>query len=410
MPLGRGELAARDAADPLAFARDRFTIPRTLTYLDGNSLGPLPAATGTRLARTIAGDWGQGLIRSWNDAGWIDWPMLIGARIAPLLGAAPDTVIACDSVTVNLFKLAGAALALQRGRDPARRVILIEADDFPTDRHVLQGLADTAGAELRAVPRGGVPAALGPDVAVVSLCHVHYATGAVHDMAALSAAISAAGALSLWDLGHSAGALALALDGDGADLAVGCGYKYLNGGPGAPAFAYAAARHQAALLPPLRGWMGAAEPFSFADEWAPAAGMRRFLAGTPSIVALAALDAGLATFQGIDMAVAEAKSAALVAVFADLVAERCPQLAIDPRGARHGCQLIVRHPQARRVMAALIARGVIGDVRPPDRLRFGFPALYTRFVDAWDGAEALAAVLASGEWQDARFDNLGVVT
>ena len=406
----RAALAALDAADPLGGARARFTLPAGIIYLDGNSLGPLPAATPARLARVITGEWGEGLIRSWNDAGWIDLPMTIGAQIAPVLGAAPDTVVACDSVSVNLFKLAGGALAMQQQGDPARRVLLCEADDFPTDRHVLEGLAAATGAQLRTVARGDIAAAIGPDVALVVLTHVHFATGAVHDMAALSATAHAAGALILWDLSHAAGALALSLDKDGADFAVGCGYKYLNGGPGAPAFAYVAARHQAALWPPLRGWMGHAEPFGFSDHWAPAAGVRRLLAGTPSILALAALAEGVATFAGVAMPAAEAKSRALVMAFADLVAARCPDVAVEAPGARHGAQVILRHPHGRRIMAALITRGVIGDFRPPDRLRFGFPALYTRFVDVFDAVGHLEAVLASGEWQDARFDVLGVVS
>lgn len=399
----RADALARDAADPLAGCRARFALPDGVIYLDGNSLGPLPLATPGRLAAVAQGEWGEGLIRSWNDAGWFDLPLSVGARIAPLLGAEPGSVVACDSVTVNIFKLAGAAMAMR----PGRRVILCESDDFPTDRHVLEGLAGLAGAELRTVTRGGVPAALGPEVALVLLSHVHFATGQVHDMAALSQAISTAGALSLWDLSHSAGALALALDRDGADFAVGCGYKYLNGGPGAPAFAYVAARHQAALLPPLRGWMGHAEPFGFSDHWQPATGIRRLVAGTPGILGLAALDCGVATFAGVDMAAAEAKSAALVALFAELAGAL---LQVDPVGARHGCQVTIRHPEGRRVMAALIARGVIGDFRPPDRMRFGFPALTTRFVDAWDAAAALGDVLASGDWQDPRFDALGVVS
>jgi kynureninase len=399
----RDDCAALDAADGLGGCRARFALPDGVIYLDGNSLGPLPVATPGRLAEVAQGQWGEGLIRSWNDAGWFEAPLAVGARIAPLLGAAPGSVVACDSVTVNIFKLAGAALAMR----PGRRVILCEADDFPTDRHVLEGLAGLAGAELRTLARGQVPAALGPEVALVLLSHVHFATGQVHDMAALSAAISAAGALSLWDLSHSAGALALGLDTDGADFAVGCGYKYLNGGPGAPAFAYAAARHHAALQPPLRGWMGHAEPFGFSDHWQPAPGIRRLVAGTPGILGLAALDCGVATFEGVDMAAAEAKSAALVGLFAQAAGAYLP---VDPTGTRHGCQVTVRHPQGRRVMAALIARGVIGDFRPPDRMRFGFPALTTRVVDAWDAAAALGAVLASGEWQEARFDALGVVS
>jgi kynureninase len=402
----RAACAARDAADPLGHLRARFALPPRVIYLDGNSLGPLPVATPGRLAAVAAGEWGEGLIRSWNDAGWFDLPLTVGARIAPLLGADSASVVACDSVTVNIFKLAGAALTVR----PGRKVILCEADDFPTDRHVLEGLAELAGAELRTVPRGQVPTALGPDVALVLLSHVHFATGAVHDMAELSAAITAAGALSLWDLSHSAGALALALDADGADFAVGCGYKYLNGGPGAPAFAYVAARHHDSFVPPLRGWMGHSEPFGFSDHWQPAPGIRRLVAGTPGIFGLAALECGVATFEGVDMAAAEAKSAALVALFATLVAG-LPGVTVEPPAdGRHGCQLIVRHPEARRVMAALIARGVIGDMRPPDRLRFGFPALTTRFTDAFDAAAILGEILASGEWQHVRAEALGVVS
>jgi kynureninase len=397
---------ASDAADPLAGVRARFALPPGVIYLDGNSLGPLPAATPAMLANVVARQWGEGLIRSWNDAGWIDMPLTLGARIAPLVGAAPDCVIACDSVSVNIFKLAGAALALRQGR----RTIVCEADDFPTDRYVLDGLARLTGARLRLVARDQLHMALDSDTALVLLCHAHYATGAVHDMAAMTAAVHAAGALTLWDLSHSAGALQVALDTDGADFAVGCGYKYLNGGPGAPAFAYVARRHHAGLMPPLQGWMGHAAPFDFAHDYRPAPGVRSLLAGTPPILAMAALAAGVATFDGVDMAVAEAKSAALAALFAELAGALGGAITVEAPVPRHGAQVIVRHASARRVMAALIARGVIGDCRPPDRMRFGFPALYTRFADVVAAVAALGAVLASGEWQDARFDALGLVS
>ena len=397
--------AARDAADPLAGYRARFTLPPGIIYLDGNSLGPLPAATPAILADVVTRQWGDGLIRSWNDAGWIDLPVTLGARIAPLVGAAPDCVVACDSVSVNIFKLAGAALALR----PGRRTILCEADDFPTDRYVLDGLARLAGARLKLVARADIAAALDDDTALILLCHAHYATGAVHDMAAISALAHAAGALTLWDLSHSAGALQVALDADGADFAVGCGYKYLNGGPGAPAFAYAERRHHAGLVPPLQGWMGHAAPFDFATDYRPASGVRSLLAGTPPILAMAALAAGVATFDGVDMAAAEAKSAALAELFARLAAT-IGGVTVEVPVPRHAAQVIVRHPHARRIMAALIARGVIGDCRPPDRMRFGFPALYTRFADAAAAVAALAAVVDSGEWQGPQFDTLGVVS
>jgi kynureninase len=406
--LSRAELAAMDAADPLAFARARFLMPDGVIYLDGNSLGPLPAATPARLAAAVEQEWGEGLIRSWNDAGWIDRAVDVGAALAPLLGAAPDCVVAADSVTINLFKLAGAALKLR----PGRRVIVCEDDDFRTDLYAMEGLAEMAGAEVRLVRRDDITAALDEDVALLLLTHAHYATGAVHDMAAMSAAAHATGALALWDLSHSAGALALALDRDGADFAAGCGYKYMNGGPGAPAFAYVARRHHAVFDPPLRGWMGHAAPFAFDRGWQPAAGVRRLLVGTPSILALTALGQGIATFDGVDMTQAEAKSAALVRTFAELTATHLPEVTFAPPepGVRRGCQLVLHHPEGRRVMAALIDRGVIGDFRPPDRMRFGFPALTTRFTDPWDAVLALRDVLDSGEWQSSRYDVLGRVS
>jgi len=404
-PRTRADCEALDAADPLAFARGRIALPEGVIYLDGNSLGALPTATAPALADLATRQWGKGLIRSWNDEAWIDLPTTLGAAIAPLLGARPDSVVACDSVSVNLFKLAGAALAMR----PGRRTIVMEAGDFPTDAYVMAGLSGLAGARLRIVPRAELGSALDSNVALLLITHVHYATGAVHDMAAMTAAAHAAGALTLWDISHSAGALALDLDADGADFAVGCGYKYLNGGPGAPAFAFVARRHHADFAPPLTGWMGHAEPFAFAPGFTPAPGVRRLLVGTPPILAMAALACGVESFAGIDMAAAEAKSAALVHGFAALAAAHCPGITVEPPATRHGCQLILRHPDGRRIMAALISRGVIGDFRPPDRLRFGFPALYTRFVDVWDAVEALADVVATGAWRDPRFDRLGQV-
>ena len=401
-----GQLAALDAADPLACARARFRIPAGRVYLDGNSLGPLPAALPERLAQTVDAEWGEGLIGSWNDAGWIDLPVTLGAAIAPIIGAEPAAVVACDSVSLNLFKLASAALALR----PQRRTILMEADDFPTDAYVMQGLAALAGAVLRRVPREQLLSALDGDVALLLLTHVHYVTGHVHDMAAMNAAAHGAGALTLWDLSHSAGALALALDADSADFAVGCGYKYLNGGPGAPAFAYLARRHWDAAVPALTGWMGHAAPFDFSADYAPAAGARRLLTGTPPILAMRALEAGVATFDGIDLARAEAKSRHLCRLFA-AGAAALPGVRVDPLpDGRHGAQVIIRHPEARRVMAALIARGVVGDMRPPDAMRFGFPALTTRFADVGAALAALKAVLDSGEWQDERFAPKGIVS
>jgi kynureninase len=399
-------LAGLDAADTLAHARARFRLPDGLVYLDGNSLGPLPAALPERLMQTVEGEWGEGLIRSWNDAGWIDLPVQLGAAIAPIVGAEAGAVVACDSVSLNLFKLASAALALR----PGRRTILMEADDFPTDAYVMQGLCALAGVTLKRAARADLIASLDDDVALLLLAHAHYVTGRVHDMAAMNTAAHKAGALTLWDLSHSAGALVVRLDADGADFAVGCGYKYLNGGPGAPAFAYLARRHWDAAQPALTGWMGHAAPFDFAADYAPAPGARRLLTGTPPILAMRALEAGVATFDGIDMAAAEAKSRQLARLFA-AGAATLPGVTADPLpDSRHGAQCIIRHPQARRVMAALIARGVVGDMRPPDAMRFGFPALTTRFADVGLALAALQAVLDSGEWQEERFAPKGMVS
>jgi kynureninase len=400
------QLAALDAADPLNFARARFRLPPGIVYLDGNSLGPLPAALPERLAQTVASEWGEGLIRSWNDAGWIDLPVSLGAAIAPLVGAEPASVVACDSVSLNLFKLASAALALR----PGRRTILMEASDFPTDAYVMQGLAQPAGVTLKRVERADLAAALDGDVALLLLTHAHYVTSQVHDMAAMSAAAHKAGALSLWDLSHSAGALVVNLDADGADFAVGCGYKFLNGGPGAPAFAYMARRHWDTAEPALTGWMGHAAPFDFTADYAPAAGARRLLTGTPPILAMCALEAGVATFDGIDLAAAESKSRQLVHLFA-AGAVTLPGVTVDaPPAVRHGAHVIIRHSEARRVMTALIARGVIGDMRPPDAMRFGFPALTTRFADIGLALDTLQAVLTSGEWREERFAPKGIVS
>ncbi|WP_303782943.1 kynureninase [Sandarakinorhabdus limnophila] len=400
------QLAALDASDPLNFARARFRLPPGIVYLDGNSLGPLPAALPERLAQTVASEWGEGLIRSWNDAGWIDLPVSLGAAIAPIVGAEPASVVACDSVSLNLFKLASAALALR----PGRRTILTEASDFPTDAYVMQGLAQLAGMRLKRVPRAELLGALDEDVALLLLTHAHYVTSHVHDMAAMSATAHKAGALTLWDLSHSAGALVVNLDADGADFAVGCGYKFLNGGPGAPAFAYMARRHWDTAEPALTGWMGHAAPFHFTADYAPAAGARRLLTGTPPILAMRALEAGVATFDGIDLAAAESKSRQLVHLFA-AGAATLPGVTVDaPPAVRHGAHVIIRHPEARRLMTALIARGVIGDMRPPDAMRFGFPALTTRFVDIGLALEALQAVLTSGEWREERFAPKGIVS
>ena len=396
--ITREDCLALDAADGLAFARNRFSLPDGVIYLDGNSLGALPRRTPARVADTVANEWGKGLIRSWNDARWIDAPAAIGAKIARLIGADGDEVIVTDSVSVNVFKLAAAALRLR----PGRRVIVTESGNFPTDIYVLQGLAALTGIELRVVPTADLAAALDEHVALLLLTQTNYRSGAVHDMAALTAAAHSAGALACWDLSHSAGAIAVELNAAHADLGVGCGYKFLNGGPGAPAFAFVARRHHDVFAQPITGWFAHAAPFAFEGSFRPGTGMARMLSGTPGVLGMAALASGVATFDGIDMAAAAAKSRALGDLMIDLVEERCPEIGVACPRANRGAQVSFSHPNAYEICQALIARSVIGDFRPPDVVRFGLPALYVRYVDVWDAVEYLTRVLASGEWRDER--------
>lgn len=390
-----------DAADPLRDFRSRFQLPDGAIYLDGNSLGAMPAATPERLRRAMEQEWGQGLIRSWNDADWIGAPARIGGKIARLIGAAAHEVVAADSTSVNLFKLLTAALAVQ----PERRVILTETGNFPTDLYIAQGVAALApGVELRAVPGEAVEAAIDDQVAVVLLTHVHYKTAARRGMAAITARAHAAGALVLWDLSHSAGAIAVDLNGCRADLAVGCGYKYLNGGPGAPAFLFVAERWQARLTSPLWGWMGHGAPFAFDDAYRPAPGIGRFLCGTPPMLGLLALEVGVDLALEADLSALGAKSAALWDLMASEVAERC---------AGHGCELMTTadarargshisfaHPNGYAIMQALIARGVIGDFRDPDVMRFGLTPLYLGYEDVWRAVDILAEILRTEAWRE----------
>ena len=390
-PLDREAAQALDAADPLAPLRRRFSLPADKIYLDGNSLGPPVREVPARLA-ALADDWAQQLIGGWW-RGWMDLPRRVGDRIAPLVGAAPGEVLAADSTSVNLFKLAAAALMAR----PDRALILTEESNFPTDLYILDGLAGTVGRDVSVVrlARERLIDAIDDRVALVMLSHVHYRSAARWDMATVNERAHAAGALSLWDLSHSAGALAVDLAGTGADLAVGCGYKFLNGGPGAPAFLYVAARHQDAFVSPLPGWMGHARPFDFAPDYDAAHGIARFACGTPPVLGLTALDAALDVFDEVSMAALEAKAQRLGDLFIRL-SEGLPGIRLlSPREARaRGAQVSLAHPHAEALMERLIAEfRVIGDYRPPDILRFGFAPLYTRHVDVHDAAMALRAVL-----------------
>ncbi|HET9810426.1 MAG TPA: kynureninase [Sphingomicrobium sp.] len=396
------EARTLDVGDPLALARERFRLPEGIVYLDGNSLGALPAATPARMLDTIERQWGEDLIAGWTRHDWIDWPTRIAAKLAPIVGAAPDELLTADSTSVSLFKLFAAAV---RAR-PGRKMILTQTGNFPTDTYVAQGLADMLGLNLRSVPPGDVIHAVDSDTAVIGLTHVDYRTGERHDMRAINEAARAAGALTIWDLSHSAGAIALDLDGTGCDLAVGCGYKYLNGGPGAPAFIFVAGALQDELQPPLQGWMGHAEPFAFEESYRPVAGITRFLTGTPSVLALAALDAGLGTFDGIAMDDIERKAAALSRLFIDEVESKCEAEVrlTGPRDSKQrGSHVSFAHPNGYAAIQALIERGVVGDFRAPDLMRFGFAPLYTRFEEVWRAAETLADVLRTREWDRPRF-------
>jgi kynureninase len=408
----RADLAALDAADPLARFRDQFVLPAGVIYLDGNSLGALPKAAPARLDQVAEEEWGSQLIRSWNSRGWIEAPRRVGDKIARLIGAGPGEVVACDSTSVNLFKALAGAVSLR----PGRRVILTEAGNFPTDLYMMQGLAALlgGGVEVRAVAREALRGALDEDVICVALTHVHYKSAERWPMAEITALAHAKGALAIWDLSHSAGAMAVDLNGAGADLAVGCGYKHLNGGPGAPAFIFVAERHQAAIRSPLTGWMGHAAPFDFVDDYAPAPGIDRQLCGTPAILSLAALEVGIDLMLQADMAALEAKAAALGDAFIALVEDRCAglglTLASSREGARRGAHVVFAHAEAYAVMQALIDRGVIGDFRAPDILRFGLTPLYLRFVDVFDAVEILRDILATGAHLDPRFSARNAVT
>jgi len=398
-----------DSADPLAFTRERFRLPDGVIYLDGNSLGAMPKATPAALTRTIEDQWANDLIASWNKHGWIDWPTRIAARLAPIVGARPSELLIADSTSVCLFKLLAAASKAR----PGRKTILSQKRNFPTDLYVAQGLAEMLGLRVKAVDADEIVDAIDDDTAAVTVTHVDYRSGAFYDMQAVNDAAKAAGSLVVWDLSHSAGAIEVDLNGNGAELAIGCGYKYLNGGPGAPAFLYVAEALQEALHSPLQGWMGHSEPFAFVDDYRPAQGILKFLTGTPSVIALAALEAGLATFDGIAMRDLAAKSRSLSQLFIDEVEGRCGSevsLASPRDPAGRGSHVVFAHAEGYAVMQALIARGVIGDFRAPDLMRFGFAPLYNSHVEMVRAADILAVILTTREWDQPRFKERAKVT
>ncbi|MFN3376227.1 MAG: kynureninase [Burkholderiaceae bacterium] len=417
----------RDAHDPLRVLRDHFDLPPGVIYLDGNSLGVLPKATPARIADVVRREWGADLIQSWNKARWFDLPQRLGDQLATLIGAGAGEVVCTDSTSINLYKVLSAALNMARQDAPGRKRIVSERSNFPTDLYIAESLCKERGLELVLVEPEEIAASLTPDVAVLMLTHVNYRTGAMHDMAAVTAAAHAQGILCVWDLAHSAGAVPVDLHGARADFAIGCGYKYLNGGPGAPAFVWVHPRHADRFWQPLAGWWGHAAPFAFTPDYQPAPGITRYLCGTQPIISLSALQCGLDVFTAAEglggMAALRAKSLALTDLFIQLVEERCAGhglgLATPRAHAQRGSQVcLTRDTGAYAIVQALIARGVIGDFRKGDGgsgrhkdiLRFGFTPLYLGFEDVWNAVEQLRQVLESGEWHKPEFNQTHAVT
>jgi len=402
----REACVARDSVDPLRTFRDRFVLPEGIIYLDGNSLGPIPRAAAGILNRTIEQEWGQDLIKSWNSAGWFDMPARLGDRVGALMGAAPGQTLVCDTTSINLYKAVHAAIGLR----PHRNVIIAEDESFPTDLYILEGAMKSAGRpmERRLIGRDGpsIEAMLDAEVAVAVLSHVNYRTGALLDMAAITKKLHDAGALVVWDLCHSIGVVEIAFDVDAVDFAVGCTYKYLNGGPGSPAFIAVAKAHQAAAQNPLSGWWGHAAPFAFDRDFRPDAGIKRFLCGTQPIISLRGVDVALDAMEGVEVATLRQKSLALTELFMARVAALLPGLEIvTPREpSLRGSQVGISFDSGYAVIQAMIERGVIGDFRAPDLMRFGFAPLYVRFQDVWDAAETLASCINAEVWRDLRFN------
>ena len=435
-PLSLRDCQALDAQDPLRPLRDQFSLPEGVIYLDGNSLGVMPKATAARVAHVLTQEWGVGLIRSWNTAGWFEQPQRLGDKIARLIGAHAGEVVATDSTSINLYKLLSVAMSLAAHDAPGRKVIVSERSNFPTDLYIAEGLCQERGFRLQLVEPEDIAATLNADLAVLMLTHVNYRTGAMHDMSAVTAAAHHAGALTVWDLAHSAGAVPVDLTGADADFAVGCGYKYLNGGPGAPAFVWVNQKHSqrrdVEVHQPLSGWWGHATPFAFTPDYAPASGITRYLCGTQPILSMAALGCGLDTLLAAEplggMTALRVKSLALTDLFIELVAQRCGGfglgVATPQDHALRGSQVSLTRELsveswgsgAFAIVQALIARGVIGDFRAGDGgrhkdiLRFGFTPLYIGFEDVWHAVEHLKQVLEAEEWKLPQFNRKHAVT
>jgi kynureninase len=400
MSLTRNDLEALDHADPLRGFRDRFVQPENLIYLDGNSLGALPRATPARLGEVLEAQWGRDLIRSWNRHGWIDMQQRVGAKIGRLIGAGEGETIVADSTSINVFKALSAALQL----NPKRLAILSERDNFPTDLYMAEGLIAQLGRghELRLAAPEDIADAITDDVACVMLTHASYRTGRVYDMNAITKAAHEKGALVIWDLAHSAGAVPLNISAAQADFAVGCGYKFLNGGPGAPAFIYVAKHHQNRIRPALSGWFGHANQFGFDEAYVPASGIERFAVGTPPVLSLAALEVGVDLMLEVSVEELHKKSLKQFDVFRTLMEQELSgqgfvPASIEGPGGR-GSQISYGHEHGWPIMQALIAHGVIGDFRAPDIMRFGFTPLYLGFTELWDAIAILREIMRQQSW------------
>jgi len=410
--VDRESVEQLDATDSLAGFRDRFHLPDRLLYMNGNSLGPLTHDASARVSTAVNKEWGTELIRGWNSAGWYDIPWRLGDKIGRLVGASPGETVVADSTSVNLFKATAAACSLR----PGRTKIVSEAGNFPTDLYVLDGFSRFSNGNMTVDirPRREVLDAIDDDTAVVVLTHVHYVSSEVFPMAEVTDAAHAAGALTVWDLSHSAGAIPTDLNAANADFAIGCGYKHLNGGPGAPAFIFAAERHHTEMQQPLSGWFGHARPFEFSDEFVPADGIRRLLCGTTGVIGGTALEAGVDLMLEADPLALQKKSQALSTLFVNLVAEFADEFCLELRspasGRDRGAHVSYAHDSGYAIMQNLIARGVIGDFRAPDYIRFGFSPLFMRHTDVFDAAAILNDLLASGTYREPRFNKKNTVT
>jgi len=408
--LNRQYFEALDNNDELAPMREKFCLEKGLIYLDGNSLGVLPKATASHISQVITQQWGEGLIRSWNTHQWMEKPTKLGDKVAQLIGSKKAQVLVCDTTSVNIFKLAAAAVKMR----PGRSKLITEIGNFATDLYLLQGLAKLLGnqVEVIALPREQVLSAIDEDTALVLLTHVHFKTGAMWDMASVTQMTQKKGALVMWDLSHSVGAMPINLDEINVDLAVGCTYKYLNGGPGSPAFLYVAAQHQDLFEQPLTGWLGHEKPFDFEDDYQGAAGIQQAMCGTPPVLANAALEVALNLMLSVDMHLVRVKSQLMGNLFIQLIQQRCPQFEVESPtdDEQRGSHVSLAHTQVYAIMQALIARNIIGDFRAPKTLRFGFTPLYLRYVDLWDTVEALEDIMLQESWNQPEFLHRQAVT